>query len=212
MQEELPSYSTATETPPTFAADAGQHGPTPRYVSNRPSFTVGKQSVQALITAQDIRAHLTLLRAFQDLHSRVLDQKHIPHQDIPNDLLSPSSVWGWFLAKAAWRFELWLKFVIQSHQEAPQDHGRWRPEEIPPLDVLLVWHAFLLVSECELAASPPTDNRPSIRGHSMKTASGCIRDFLGEGKCVHFECRSLPLTLMQIVPPFERRFHGRTGR
>ena len=50
-------------------------------------------------------------------------------------------MWHVFLHQAVWRFEIWLKCVVKPGGVTART---LRNEEILPLDVLLIWHAYFL--------------------------------------------------------------------
>ena len=50
-------------------------------------------------------------------------------------------MWHVFLHQAVWRFEIWLKHVVKPGGVTART---LRNEEILPLDVLLIWHAYFL--------------------------------------------------------------------
>ncbi|KAG8937563.1 hypothetical protein FRC03_008047 [Tulasnella sp. 419] len=61
-------------------------------------------------------------------------------------MVNPDDVWDVFLAKAVRRFELWVKEAVGF---TPRDATEERPApfqevEIPPLDVIMIWHTYLL--------------------------------------------------------------------
>lgn len=112
----------------------------------RPTFTIGTKRTPALVTPADLRAHLVLLRAFHALKSDVVYRC----RKVDNGpSLGPEKAWRWFLSRAVWRFELWLKNVVTSEASANKSSPdrKWvEPKEIPPIDVCMVWHTYLLVS------------------------------------------------------------------
>ncbi|QRW13177.1 ATP-dependent RNA helicase DOB1 [Ceratobasidium sp. AG-Ba] len=130
-----PRWASASD-PPAFDADI-----VPGYDTTTPSklYKVGKLSTLPLVTIADIKAHLLLLGAFEQLKQKceeadVVDvQKKLPP-------LCTEAKWPLFLERARERFYLWVAKVINAR---PERSGLWH-EEIPPLDVLLIWHAYLL--------------------------------------------------------------------
>lgn len=91
-----------------------------------PVFNVCGRETQALIWSSDVIAYVRLLGAIRDLRVTM---------DAPT--------WSVYLHKAIWRFQLWLTKVVGN---TIVDHGKLGNDEIPPFDVLMVWHAYLLVS------------------------------------------------------------------
>ncbi|KIJ16489.1 hypothetical protein PAXINDRAFT_75707 [Paxillus involutus ATCC 200175] len=87
-----------------------------------------------LVTPQQLKGHLALLRAFHALRQTV---------QAGNDYRFPADVrlldadrrWTWFVSLAVERFERWCLTIQASDTE-------WRG--LPPIDVAMVWHAYLL--------------------------------------------------------------------
>ena len=51
--------------------------------------------------------------------------------------------WSWFVGLAVERFQRWVE-TLKPHE----DWESWLREELPPLDVLMVWHAYTLNPMC----------------------------------------------------------------
>lgn len=115
--------------------------------SSRISFTIGRKQTLALVNPSDLKAHLVILRAFHRLREDVYfaTRSTVPS---PNDA-TLRQAWEVFLARAVWRFELWLKHVIarpiRDSIYAGPVNAWMNPHEIPPIDVVMVWHSYLLV-------------------------------------------------------------------
>lgn len=99
------------------------------------TFPIGKHEVPPLVNVTDLQAHLRLLGAFDRLKFIV---------EHPVDGLPPGirreHLWLLFLNRAVHRFEIfmsatWSGDVVVASTEA----------SMPPLDVLMVWHTYLLV-------------------------------------------------------------------
>lgn len=67
--------------------------------------------------------------------------------------LSPDELWAVFLERAVYRFELWvtkMMDVIAAEEaldrgaEVEQVDGKLDYDRIPPLDVILIWHTYML--------------------------------------------------------------------
>ncbi|QRV98595.1 hypothetical protein RhiJN_26614 [Ceratobasidium sp. AG-Ba] len=108
-----PRWASASD-PPAFGADV-----VPGYDTTTPSklYKVGKLSTLPLVTIADIKAHLLLLGAFEQLKQKCEEADVV---DVQKNC-HPSK-------------------VINARPE----RSGLRHEEIPPLDVLLIWHAYLL--------------------------------------------------------------------
>ena len=99
------------------------------------TFPIGKYEVPPLVNVTDLQAHLRLLGAFDRLKYTV---------EHPEDGLPPGMerehLWILFLNRAVHRFEIfistaWPNNIVVASTEAT----------MPPLDVLMVWHTYLLV-------------------------------------------------------------------
>jgi len=108
-----------------------------------PAFPVGSHSLtKPLVGIEYVKAHLTLLGAFNALGKRV---ETCALEDLPELARGLDSTpqtprrWAWFACLAVERFRRWTKHVI-----ANQDIESWVKAEMPPLDVLMVWHAYML--------------------------------------------------------------------
>ncbi|KZT63753.1 hypothetical protein DAEQUDRAFT_699761 [Daedalea quercina L-15889] len=108
-----------------------------------PAFLIGPHDlIHPLVSIQYVKAHLSLLGAFSALRERV---ETCPQEDLPDLARNLDStpysprVWVWFVCLAVERFHRWAKGV-RFHQEIEV----WIEAEVPPLDVLMVWHAYML--------------------------------------------------------------------
>ncbi|KAG8941361.1 hypothetical protein FRC03_004629 [Tulasnella sp. 419] len=132
----LPSYEA-----PAARAEALAHHP---LISTNPDFAtfypIGKRKhVHALVHPLDLEDHLTLLRAFHQTREDI-------RASVDATVVDPDDVWEVFLAKAVRRFDLWIKEAVgftprNATEERP---APFQEHEIPPLDVIMVWHTYLL--------------------------------------------------------------------
>ena len=150
-QPDLLATATTTETvvPPY---DPPEYTP-------QSQFRVGKGVTTApFITTSQLKVHLGLLRAFRDLKLKVQDNSD------PSDMfpplagaLDPEARWVWFLELALERYVRFLPFIAFSNELeiVALRFRRWvlalgvlrtLPTAVdnPPLDVWLVWHAYML--------------------------------------------------------------------
>ncbi|KAH7101533.1 hypothetical protein BKA62DRAFT_770548 [Auriculariales sp. MPI-PUGE-AT-0066] len=119
------------------------------------TFSIGFKHTSPLVSIDEVKAHLLVLGAFNKLKLRVT------HANAANGGLEAQDAWTVFLCRAVHRFQLW----IESVQELPQ------AGYLPPLDVLMVWHSYMLnpfiyeedskrmiprLAELEYAKRPPT--------------------------------------------------------
>ncbi|KAJ6570975.1 hypothetical protein DFH09DRAFT_1362572 [Mycena vulgaris] len=97
----------------------------------------GRYTTTPLVDVRQLKDHLVLLRAFTKLKTKVEALANrdagIPH--MPSD---KERRWAWFLGLAVERFETWCKAL------KPSDSEKGMETVLPPIDVLLVWHAYLL--------------------------------------------------------------------
>ncbi|KAG8957478.1 hypothetical protein FRC03_010116 [Tulasnella sp. 419] len=127
-------------TPNSFTV-AAAHDPFITLNSAFPlQYPVGDKQVRSLVHPLDLRDHLILLRYFHQLKENVISQ---PTGDTR---LSGNVAWDIFLAKAVRRFEVWVDTIAADvPKDANEDHpAQWEEYEIPPLDVIMVWHTYLL--------------------------------------------------------------------
>ncbi|KAH9832602.1 uncharacterized protein C8Q71DRAFT_860985 [Rhodofomes roseus] len=109
-----------------------------------PAFLIGPNTITNPLVGLDyVKGHLRLLGAFAtSLSKRV---QLCPEEDLPQLARGLDSIpeaprrWAWFVYLAVERFRLWVNCVT-----ANKDIEAWVTMEIPPLDVLMVWHAYML--------------------------------------------------------------------
>lgn len=136
VQDALPAYGDSGPqrlfvTPKTMDEKMPEH------------FKIGGNYVIPPVLPSDLYAHLILLGAFHRLREEVRTQKG--KADIT---LQPDEQWAVFLERAVYRFELWATRVIGDGSDQPdvpvKSSRELLPNEIPPLDVIMVWHTYLL--------------------------------------------------------------------
>ncbi|PCH36370.1 hypothetical protein WOLCODRAFT_157078 [Wolfiporia cocos MD-104 SS10] len=93
-----------------------------------------------LVPNQLLKAHLTLLRSFKHLRTRVESNENLNFPPIV-DALNPTERWAWFVGLAVDRFQRWVEHV---KGEDPGRPDSWVKTEFPPLDVVMVWHTYML--------------------------------------------------------------------
>ena len=99
-----------------------------------PDIPVGGKKTAPVVSIDRLRAHLTVLAAFHALRRSVREAR-------ADD---PDATWAIFLARAVHRFQKWaLCARFMGNDIAP----------MPPLDVLMVWHSYLLVGYNSIRAS-----------------------------------------------------------
>jgi hypothetical protein len=128
-QEDAPAYesiapSYEVEQPPSYS----------EYPTELPTtFPIGKKNVPPLVNVTELQAHLKLLGAFDRLKGSVVGQR------LPEGM-NKEQAWVVFVNKAVHRFYTLLQAnwpdgcVVASSETT-----------MPPLDIVLVWHSYLLV-------------------------------------------------------------------
>ncbi|KAJ7683221.1 hypothetical protein B0H17DRAFT_1074432 [Mycena rosella] len=88
-----------------------------------------------LVSIPQIKNHLALLHAFAELKLKVEDMAELGISHLPSD---QEPRWAWFIGLSVERFEKWCKALQPSHSD------KALATLLPPVDVLMVWHAYLL--------------------------------------------------------------------
>ncbi|KAH7882290.1 hypothetical protein F5I97DRAFT_1931482 [Phlebopus sp. FC_14] len=113
--------------------------------------TIGSQKTPGpLVSVEQVKGHLRLLRAFHNLRITVEDCKDNRIPECARHL-DKDKRWRWFIHLAVDRFERW----VQCLQFVPLE--KFVTNHLPPLDVWMVWHAYLLTpcwyaEDCERLA------------------------------------------------------------
>lgn len=96
------------------------------------SFLIGRSKTAPLLSVVELQHHLRILGAFSVLQGKI---KAAGRSKSESD-----AAWAVFLARAVYRFHKWAGFIrITTQGTVPTDY-------MPPLDVLMVWHSYMLVS------------------------------------------------------------------
>jgi hypothetical protein len=106
------------------------------------TFQVNGKTTPPVVSLQDLNDHLRILGAFSQLRSRV-EQVHAATRAADIFPLSQTDAWTVFLCRAVYRFGLWLDVV--KPVLSPNDGPTVGEMKLPPLDVLMVWHSYMLV-------------------------------------------------------------------
>ncbi|KAG8746355.1 hypothetical protein FRC10_005344 [Ceratobasidium sp. 414] len=123
---------TVTQEPPSYENDPAL--PT--------TFKIGKSYTPPLITPSLVRKHLFVLGAFQTLRRNVEAASYADSG--LNPIPTPDVKWGIYLLRANYRFGLWLEKVMKKPEREHGEIGELTDGEIPPIDVLVLLHAYLL--------------------------------------------------------------------
>jgi hypothetical protein len=112
------------ETPPTYS----------EYPTELPDlFPIGQDQVKPLVSVTELQAHLKLLGAFYEL------KREVQNQPSNVEAGNKDEAWVVFVNRAVYRFFAWTS--EQWNLPGPELYV----DEVPPLDVLMVWHTYLLV-------------------------------------------------------------------
>ncbi|KAH8828622.1 hypothetical protein DL96DRAFT_1463063 [Flagelloscypha sp. PMI_526] len=110
------------------------------------SYTVGGKETSPFVSPPQLKGHLALLNEFAALHTRVtsLTQDELEnYKGLPNIVDQVSSAtsqqrWVCFVELAVERFEAWCLTLKQ------EDVDSFNEDSLPPIDVLMVWHSYML--------------------------------------------------------------------
>ena len=98
------------------------------------NFPIGQHKVQPLVNVTELQAHLRLLGAIHKLKEDVQSQEDgvaATNKDL---------AWVVFVNRAVHRFDKWASSAWT------QSSPGLNETDIPPLDIIMVWHSYLLVS------------------------------------------------------------------
>ncbi|KAF7304477.1 hypothetical protein HMN09_00850000 [Mycena chlorophos] len=113
--------------------------PAPPADSPLATFYVGGKETKPFISVDQLKDHLALLHAFAELRARV---QNTSAKDLGIDYFPPETEkerrWSVFVGFAVERFERWCLALTAKDAESGI------ASILPPLDVLMVWHTYLL--------------------------------------------------------------------
>lgn len=133
-------YKTSTDSPPSPLPvhEATGLRCTTESLSGPASYEIGSTTrTEPLVSVQYLKAHLCLLGAFKSLRTSV---ENAGDDQLPILALGldKSQRWSWFVGLAVDRFHRWVETVECGPLKS------WVDTELPPLDVLMIWHAYML--------------------------------------------------------------------
>ncbi|KAF3906084.1 hypothetical protein ABW21_db0208216 [Orbilia brochopaga] len=161
----LPSEAGGSNAVPPYSAEAPPDAPP--FVAP----TVGPLNHNVFPTPDHQIVHLKLLHAFAAMRDQIENTAGIFAATVPgvgepitDDLRLKDKRWSIFVSRAVYRFDKWwatipaqrggsawhrlqLGYSFTSDMEAATLHGKTMPFDntlLPPLDVLMVWHAYTL--------------------------------------------------------------------
>ncbi|PCH42493.1 hypothetical protein WOLCODRAFT_17768 [Wolfiporia cocos MD-104 SS10] len=128
--QDLPQSSTVPPEP-TYNWPQPTYGPS--------TYRIGSSNLQSpLVNVAHVRAHLNLLSAFKKLRITIERNEILNLPPLAKDL-SKLQRWSWFVNLAVDRFHQWAEVMHNANSL-----HIWDVDFIPPLDVLMVWHAYML--------------------------------------------------------------------
>ncbi|KAG8905515.1 hypothetical protein FRB99_008774 [Tulasnella sp. 403] len=104
-----------------------------------PRFNINRKDLAPLVEPSELQAHLVLLGAFHRLRSEVGEQRSA--NGFP---LTSVEMWAIFLQRAVHRFQLWAQWMNWNEESTERGLGYLAFDECPPLDVMMVWHTYML--------------------------------------------------------------------
>lgn len=126
--------SVLSDRPPSYRTVAEDAAPPPPFVEFPTKYMVGTNNLgneAAFVTADELVLHLRLLGAFRKLRETV----EAGGTGSIADHLEPKARWAVFVHVAVWRFECYLSLY---------ETGALADLVVPPVDVALVWHTYML--------------------------------------------------------------------
>ncbi|KIM19567.1 hypothetical protein M408DRAFT_83383 [Serendipita vermifera MAFF 305830] len=96
------------------------------------SFPIGPHKVQPLVNVTGLQAHLKLLGAIHKL------KQNVQSQEDGIAARNKDQAWVVFVNRAVHRFYQWTTSPWSRHLP------RLTEQVVPPLDVIMVWHSYLL--------------------------------------------------------------------
>ncbi|EAU82563.2 hypothetical protein CC1G_12143 [Coprinopsis cinerea okayama7 len=159
-----PSYS---ETGPPAAPQATSDFRTlpPAYTFPE-NFKIGSTRTNGLlVTIPQIKGHLSLLHAFATLRKEV----ETCRADIPNMPDDLEKRWAWFVHLSVERFDCWVRTLIPTDTFLPVE------DTLPPLDILMVWHAYMLNPRWYMEDGLRMQMLATLHGMGKQLANALVR-------------------------------------
>lgn len=98
------------------------------------------RDIESLVNVDDLKAHLLLLAVFHKTH-HIIQQGGVT-VDKTTRLPITTPIQFLSLARAQHRFDLWVCHVLR--RSGRDKAAPWQLNEIPPIDVLMLLHAYML--------------------------------------------------------------------
>ncbi|KAI0792057.1 hypothetical protein C8Q75DRAFT_805098 [Abortiporus biennis] len=140
-EKELPdppppySISSTPKSPVRSSKEKRQQQPRPS------SYPIGNHALsQPLVQINELKGHLSLLKAFKSLRTAVEEAALDLLPKVVQQLrLDKERRWAWFVSLAVERFQRWVETY-----EHVDGVDKWIEHTLPPIDVLMVWHSYML--------------------------------------------------------------------
>lgn len=118
-------------------------------VSRLPSaFRIGLHDVKPVVAVPQLLNHCKLLACFWELRKAVVETPWVP-SDLPPGRstadVDPTVKWSVFCTLAEKRFEFWVTETLARRGAA----APLKSDELPGIEVLMVWHSYMLNPRCE---------------------------------------------------------------
>ncbi|TCD60000.1 hypothetical protein EIP91_010927 [Steccherinum ochraceum] len=110
------------------------------------SFKVGRDVISSpVVNIEQVKAHLGLLHAFKVLRTAVKEASLAESTvSAVAERLDEGKRWSWFVGLAVERFQRWVEALPRAGGPDVLDAAAWMERYMPPTDVLMVWHTYLL--------------------------------------------------------------------
>ncbi|SJL02686.1 uncharacterized protein ARMOST_06020 [Armillaria ostoyae] len=112
--------------------------------SSNPPFKIfiGDRLVpEPFVTIPQLKGHLALLHCFSELKDQVENMTKAEQAGYPQIPAGKDHRWNWFVALSVERFEKWCMAKTRPERDMRED---FFVRYLPPIDVLMVWHAYQL--------------------------------------------------------------------
>ncbi|KAH9044046.1 hypothetical protein EDB83DRAFT_2295197 [Lactarius deliciosus] len=139
---ELPPYSEVHEPSPLYRPSQPLASSSSGSRDKPLTFRVGLHELQdSLVKIKHLKLHLCFLGALHDLRKKVQSKTYATWPALIREL-DGERRWSWFVNLAVDRFQRWVEHL--SPPSGPNTFAKFVCSDMPPLDVWMVFHAYLL--------------------------------------------------------------------
>ncbi|KAH9049000.1 hypothetical protein EDB84DRAFT_1410083 [Lactarius hengduanensis] len=139
---ELPPYSEVHEPSPLYSPSQPLASSSSGSRDKPLTFRIGLHELQdSLVKIKHLKLHLCFLGALHDLRKRVQSEAPATWPPLIREL-DGERRWLWFVNLAVERFQRWVEHI--SPPSTPNTFAKFVRNDMPPLDVWMVLHAYLL--------------------------------------------------------------------